>query len=246
MWYPIEIRHTPTEAEEQQVYDTIYTEQGIRQRDSLYLWFLDQAARYGRGRLLDVSCGEGWLVTLAQHMGFDAVGIDISLAGLQKFQSGDTHTRVFQANAQQLPFADNSFDAITNMGSLEHYFDPAEGVREMARVLHPDGVALVLVPNTFGLFGNVAHVMLYGEIYDDGQPLQRYASRGSWERLLAANGLRTEQVISCEYERPRTLHDLGLLLRQPAKMVRFLTGPLVPVNLSHILVFVCRKSKNPT
>ncbi|NJO84843.1 MAG: class I SAM-dependent methyltransferase, partial [Blastochloris sp.] len=35
------------------------------------------------------------------------------------------------------PFATNSFDTITNMGSLEHYFDPAEGVREMARVLAP-------------------------------------------------------------------------------------------------------------
>lgn len=242
MWYPIEIRHTPTEAEEQAVYDTIYAEQGIRQRDSLYLWFLEQAAHYGGGRLLDVSCGEGWLLILAQQLGFDPVGIDISLAGLHKFHAPDQHTRVMQANAQQLPFVDNSFDTITNMGSLEHYFDPAEGIREMARVLRPQGVSLILVPNSFGLFGNVAHVLKYGEIYDDGQPLQRYASRGSWQRLLAANGLRTERVLSCEYERPRTAHDLLNLLRRPAKMIRFATGPLVPVNLSHILVFVCRKA----
>jgi len=241
MWYPIEIRHTPTEAEEQAVYDTIYTEQGIRQRDSLYLWFLEQAARYGSGRLLDVSCGEGWLLVLAQRLGFDPVGIDISLAGLHKFRTPDQRTRVMQANAQQLPFVDNSFDTITNMGSLEHYFDPAEGIREMARVLRPQGVALILVPNSFGLFGNVAHVMKYGEIYDDGQPLQRYASRGSWQRLLAANGLHTERVLSCEYERPRTAHDMLRLLHRPAKIIRFATGPLVPVNLSHILVFVCRK-----
>lgn len=240
-WYPVEIRHTITEEQKQASYDTIYKTRGIRLRDSFYLWFLDVVRRYGRGRLLDVSCGEGTFLTFACRAGFAAVGIDFSIEALHKFQTDSGQAAIFQANAQQLPFDAASFDTVTNIGSLEHYFEPEIGVREMARVLRSDGVAVILLPNTFGFFGNITYVMRYGEVYDDGQPLQRYASRASWERLLSSNGLRVAHVIHYERERPRTLPDLIFLLTHPLKMIRILIAPLVPVNLGNMLVYICRK-----
>jgi SAM-dependent methyltransferase len=240
--YPIEIRHEPTEIAEQQAYNTIYAKQGIDQRDSFYLWFLDQVVRYGRGRLLDVSCGEGSFIRFARRAGFATIGIDFSAVALQKAQRRVPSTVLALANAQQLPFADNSFDVVTNIGSLEHYFDPAQGVREMARVLRPSGVALVLLPNAFGLFGNITHVLRHGEVYDDGQPLQRYATRASWERLLQYNGLIPDRVIGYEREAPRTLDDLRWLLRRPSKIARLLLSRFVPVNLGNMLIFVCHKA----
>ena len=240
--YPIEIRHEPTEIAEQQAYNTIYAKQGIEQRDSFYLWFLDQVARYGRGRLLDVSCGEGSFIRFARRAGFATTGIDFSAVALQKAQRRVPSTALALANAQQLPFTDNSFDVVTNIGSLEHYFDPAQGVREMARVLRPSGVALVLLPNAFGLFGNITHVLRHGEVYDDGQPLQRYATRASWERLLQYNGLIPDRVIGYEREAPRTLDDLRWFLRRPSKIARLLLSRFVPVNLGNMLIFVCHKA----
>jgi SAM-dependent methyltransferase len=240
--YPIEIRHEPTEIAEQQAYNTIYAKHGIDQRDSFYLWFLDQVVRYGRGRLLDVSCGEGSFIRFARRAGFATIGIDFSAVALQKAQRRVPSTVLALANAQQLPFADNSFDVVTNIGSLEHYFDPAQGVREMARVLRPSGVALVLLPNAFGLFGNITHVLRHGEVYDDGQPLQRYATRASWERLLQYNGLIPGRVIGYEREAPRTLDDLRWLLRRPSKIARLLLSRFVPVNLGNMLIFVCHKA----
>jgi SAM-dependent methyltransferase len=239
--YLIEIRHEQTEPAEQQAYDRIYSTRGINQRDSLYLWFLERVAHYGRGRLLDVSCGEGTFMRLARRAGFDAVGIDFSPAALQKNQRANAHNPVALANAQRLPFPENSFDVVTNIGSLEHYFDPAEAVREMARVLRPTGVALVWLPNAFGFFGNLTHVLHYGEIFDDGQPLQRYASRVSWERLLGENGLAVEQALGYERALPRTIPDLLWLLPRPQKFVRILLSPVLPVNLSDQLIFICRK-----
>jgi SAM-dependent methyltransferase len=239
--YPIEIRHESTVTAEQQAYDTIYATRGIGQRDSFYLWFLELVAKYGSGRLLDVSCGEGTFLRFARRAGFRASGIDFSAIALQKARGYVPGIALALANAQQLPFADHSFDIVTNIGSLEHYFDPAEGVREMARVLRPGGVALVLLPNTFGLFGNIAHVLRHGEVFDDGQPLQRYAARNSWDWLLHNNGLISERVIAYERELPRTLKDLLWTAGHPSKVARILIGPLIPVNLSHILVFVCHK-----
>jgi SAM-dependent methyltransferase len=241
--YLIEIRHEQTESAEQEAYDQIYSTRGINQRDSLYLWFLEQVARYGHGRLLDVSCGEGSFLHLARRAGFEAIGIDFSAAALRKSQRINSINQVALANAQQLPFSDNSFDVVTNIGSLEHYFDPAEAAREMTRVLRPGGVALVWLPNGFGIFGNVTHVLRYGEIHDDGQPLQRYASRRSWERLLGENGLATERVIGFERAMPRTLPDLLWLLSRPWKFVRIAASQVVSVNWADQLIFVCRKTK---
>jgi SAM-dependent methyltransferase len=240
-WYPVEICHTPTEQLEQQAYDMIYHEWGLTQQDSFYLWFLEHVARVAGGRLLDVSSGEGVFLSLARRSGFRAVGIDFSQVVLRKSQAYDAHASVAAANAQCLPFVDNCFDAVTNIGSLEHYFDPAEGVREMARVLRPGGTAAILVPNTFGLFGNIVYVWKHGEIFDDGQPLQRYACRRSWEKLLAANGLQTYQVLGFEQQAPRTMHDLLWMAQRPQKIVRWIISPLVPLNLSNMFVFFCRK-----
>lgn len=240
MAYLLEIRHETTERDEQHAYDTLYFERGIRQRDSFYLWFLEQVPHRGGGRLLDVSCGEGVFLGVARRAGLEAVGVDFSLVAVRKARLVSSQAAL--ANAQRLPFADNSFDYVTNIGSLEHYFDPVEGAREMARVLRRDGVAIILLPNAFGIFGNIWHVLRYGEIFDDGQPLQRYATRASWERLLRANGLVPNRVIPYEREAPRTARDLLWLLRRPWKIGRLLVAPFVPVNLSNILVFVCHKA----
>lgn len=241
-WYPIEIRHTPTEEAKQRAYDHLYVEDRLLQRDLHYLWFLDQVLRHAPppARLLDVSCGEGDFLRFARNAGYAATGIDFALAALQKIdRRHGVGIPALAANAQQLPFADASFDVVTNIGSLEHYFDPAEGAREMARVLRPGGTALVLLPNAYGIFGNVLHVLRHGEVFDDGQPLQRYATRGSWQRLLADHGLRTRRVLVLERPLPRTRRDLAWMLRRPHTFVRAFFGALVPPNLGDLLVFVC-------
>lgn len=241
-WYPIEIRHTPTEDAEQRAYDGLYTQDKLRQSDSQYLWFLAQVRRYAPppARLLDVSCGEGDFMQFARRAGYDAMGIDFSLAALRKLnERGGAGIPSVASNAQALPFADASFDVVTNIGSLEHYFDPAEGAREMARVLRPGGKALVLLPNAYGVFGNILHVLKHGEVFDDGQPLQRYATRGSWQRLLAEQGLHTRRVLVLERPAPRTRRDLARMLGRPLAFVRAAIGGLVPPNLGDLLVFVC-------
>ncbi|MFV9506373.1 MAG: class I SAM-dependent methyltransferase [Oscillochloridaceae bacterium umkhey_bin13] len=244
-WYPIEIRHTATELAERDAYDTLYRERGLHQRDSLYLWFLEQAQRYQPppARLLDVSCGEGDFLRFARQVGYSAMGMDFAQAALQQLDQRGGHTiPVVAANAQDLPFAPASFDLVTNLGSLEHYFVPEQGVAEMARVLRPGGTALVLLPNAYGLFGNVSYVLRHGEVFDDGQPLQRYATRGSWQHLLDEHGLRTSHVLGLERPRPRTRSDLAWALRRPQTWVRVVLGPLVPTNLGDLLIFVCERA----
>jgi len=50
-------------------------------------------------------------------------------------------------NAEQMPFADHSFDAVFMMGALHHIGDPAAAVAECVRVLAPDGAICIMEPN---------------------------------------------------------------------------------------------------
>jgi SAM-dependent methyltransferase len=242
----IEIRHAHirTPVDEIKDYDRIYGERGIRHLDSLYLWILSLLnARPGQ-TLLDVSSGEGSLVYFALQHGLRAYGIDFSFAALKRGVADYSLHSVWVSNAEHLPIADYSFDFVTNIGSVEHYFQPEMAIQEMRRVLKPEGVACILVPNTFSLFGNVKYAWQVGDVFDDGQPLQRYNTRRGWHRLLEENGLIPFKIIKYEREWPRTGKDCLWYLKHPLKIVKLLVSPLVPINLANSLVYLCHPSNS--
>ena len=89
----------------------------------------------------------GW----AAHRGARAYGIDISEPTVR--QAGAAFTRdsgplrAAAADVRALPFRDASFDLIYSMGTIEHFDETEQAVREMARVLKPGGRAIIGVPN---------------------------------------------------------------------------------------------------
>jgi SAM-dependent methyltransferase len=238
----IEIRHAEINRshDSQRAYDALYHGPGIAQMDSFYLWILHLLpARPGQS-LLDISTGEGALVNFARRAGLRAYGFDFSTAAANlaaRRQPGN----IWVGDAQQMSIADRGFDFVVNLGSLEHYLDMAVSVRESARILRAEGWACYLLPNTYSVFGNFKYAWKTGEVFDDGQPLQRYNTRGGWQRLLEANGLSVKRVVKYERVWPRTWADAVWYLRRPAKIVRLLMTPFVPVNLANCLVYLCQK-----
>lgn len=235
----IEIRHVGDADELRSAYEGIYAGEGIRHSDSFYRWILGLMQPEGGRCLLDIACGQGRLPGLAAGLGIEAHGIDLSAQALRHGLGWETH--LVTANGQWLPYADGTFDYVTNIGSLEHYVDLAAGVREMARVLRDGGTACVLLPNTFSLLGNVLYAWHNGRTADDGQPIQRYAARYEWQDLLSAGGLAVRRTVKYEQERPRTLADLRQILRRPKTFMRLLLSPFVPLNLANSFVYLCRK-----
>lgn len=235
----IEIRHVAGTT--RGAYNDIYQGTGLRHDDRFVDWLLAQLSLPAAATLLDVACGEAQLPLAARRRGLRAYGVDLSDIGLARGLAGGSNTGLAAADGEALPFPDGAFDIVTNIGSLEHYTRPLQGVVEMARVLAPDGHAAVLVPNTFGLRWNVLYAWRHGDPHDDGQPLQRYGSRGQWQRLLAAGGLRVERVIGYESreELPASWAEWLGVVRHPSRILVPLAEWL-PVDMASMFVFICR------
>src|SRR5580765_6392874 len=91
------------------------------------------------------------ILAWAAHRGARAFGIDIAEPTVIQARAafaGDTGPlRAATADVRTLPFRDASFDAIYSMGTIEHFDETEQAVREMARVLKPGGRAIIGVPN---------------------------------------------------------------------------------------------------
>jgi demethylmenaquinone methyltransferase / 2-methoxy-6-polyprenyl-1,4-benzoquinol methylase len=98
------------------------------------------------GRALDVACGSGKLTAaLRRHARAGlVVGLDFSASMLREAARRSPGPAYIRGDALLLPFPDGTFEAVTIAFGLRNLADPELGMREMRRVLRPDGVALVL------------------------------------------------------------------------------------------------------
>jgi demethylmenaquinone methyltransferase / 2-methoxy-6-polyprenyl-1,4-benzoquinol methylase len=95
-------------------------------------------------RVLDVATGTGMVAAelLARCPSCTVVGLDQSaemLAGARTRFAGDGRVELVEGQAEALPFAAESFDALTFTYLLRYVEDPAATLRELARVLKPGG-----------------------------------------------------------------------------------------------------------
>jgi ubiquinone/menaquinone biosynthesis C-methylase UbiE len=113
-----------------------------RWRDPVQRASLD-ALHIGAGdRLLDVGCGTGAASRSAASVAASVVGIDLSpemIRQAQQLAGGFANVHFEIADSEHLPFEDGAFTAVLCSNSFHHYPDPARAVREMARVLAPEG-----------------------------------------------------------------------------------------------------------
>jgi SAM-dependent methyltransferase len=104
-----------------------------------------------RPRILDVGCGTGANLILLSQFG-DAEGVDVSQDAL-RFCRERGLVNVRQGSGEQLPYADGDFDLVTALDVVEHMDDDVGGLREMRRVLRPNGRVLIIVPTFMFLWG---------------------------------------------------------------------------------------------
>jgi SAM-dependent methyltransferase len=130
-------------------------------------------------RYLDLSCGDMQMLASAAAVTPRVHGLDMSVAALAAGTKRHGALAVVQGDAQRLPFADDSFDRVSCMGSLEHYPDASAALCEMRRVVAPGGRVLFTVPNARWPFLR---------FWPDPQPLHTIHDLDGWREILAEHG----------------------------------------------------------
>ena len=95
------------------------------------------------GRVLDLGCGTGEMLALLKRRSKFVVGVDLSEGMLKEARRKNPEVALIQADADRLPFADQTFDAVVSITLLQNVPSPSKTLGEIARVLKLGGFAVV-------------------------------------------------------------------------------------------------------
>ena len=119
---------------------------------SQYWWsnrfYATLARRYGKHgtRLLEIGSGLGHLVWQLEDS-FETHGLDINYWAVKESKAVIQKSSLQTASAQELPFANQSFNVVIIKHSVEHLPDPQKAIKEIGRVTEKDGTLILATPN---------------------------------------------------------------------------------------------------
>lgn len=145
--------------------------------------------------LLDVASGPGYVAAAAAERGAIATGVDFSAPMVAEAARRYSKANFRHGDAEALPFADGSFDAVTMNFGLLHLGDPDKALAEACRVLRPGGRLAFTVwakPEETAGFGiTLGAIQTHGNTrvpLPDGPPFFRFSDWAESKRSLAAAG----------------------------------------------------------
>jgi SAM-dependent methyltransferase len=179
-------------------------------RAPLARWLAAEAAHAGADlgpyRLLDVGCGEMPYLSLFQpHVG-EVVGMD----------TWDNPRASLRGVIESIPAGDASFDVVLCAQVLEHVDDPAQGIRELARVTRPGGRVLLSTHGAMVYHPNPVDLWRW-----TGAGLERlFTENGDWASVTVSAGSGTASSLAML----NAIYLEHVLRRTPLRVVR---GPVV-------------------
>ncbi|MDP3908930.1 MAG: class I SAM-dependent methyltransferase, partial [Gemmatimonadales bacterium] len=183
----------------------------------------------------------------ARARGIDAVGVDLSDQAVRLATQVAPGARVAVGAGEAIAFRAATFDFVTCLGSLEHFLDMEQGLREMQRVATPAARFCIMVPNQDFLGWT-----LLGHQGTAQQDINEHLlSLAGWRRLFTTNGFEVLRVTPDRWHAIRWRSGGG---GGGGGGGRRITGPLLeigwrllPLRWQYQFVFLlARRSTRPT
>jgi methionine biosynthesis protein MetW len=193
------------------------------------------------GSCLDVGCGDGRSIgLLLRDCVGSYLGVDVSEAAVASSRELGLDARRI-SDAGELPFEDDSFDAVVCLEVLEHLFAPHEAAAEALRVLRPGGTYIATVPNVayWRWRRDLAVAGTWNPFGDEDSvdapwrdPHIRFFTVAAFERMLARVGFASIEVGGHEGEVLGTWRLSGVARAFPPvrrRLYRRLDAALLPL-----------------
>lgn len=145
-----------------------------------------------KGRILDIGAGVGDFLQVAKNDGWETIGIEPSAKAKTIAKSKGVS---FVEDLSQLE--NNSFDIITMWHVLEHVPDLENQIKELKRLLKPNGTVIIAVPNFKS--HDALHYGKYWAAYDVPIHLWHF-SKTAIKKLFAKEDLHLVKVLPMKFD----------------------------------------------
>ncbi|MFH0753395.1 MAG: class I SAM-dependent methyltransferase [Candidatus Omnitrophota bacterium] len=124
--------------------------------DERFTWVMKELMAGISGvRVLDVGCGEGTLLRMLKDAGHQIQGVDAAQTGKDLCLQKGLPCEVVDISRAVFPFADDSFDVVLCLETLEHLENPYHCISQIKRVLKKGGTFIASIPNPKSLHGYI-------------------------------------------------------------------------------------------
>ena len=169
---------------------------------------LDVVSRMApKGRLLDVGCGTGSLITQLALRGYEVHGVDMSEECVTRTRENlrlfvpENQIDIKKGSAEKIDYPDGHFDIVIAAEVLEHVENDSLAVREIYRVLRPGGVCVITVPANPALW----------DVSDEMAGHKRRYSKQDILALFTATSFQVERFLFLGFPLMRLYHRLIFL-----------------------------------
>ena len=166
-------------------------------------------------RLLDAGCGAGLALVLAAQRGAVVTGLDASAGLLAVARERLPDADLRKGDLEALPYADDSFDAVTAFNSVPYAGDPTAALREIKRVARPGQRVAITTWGRPEQCEMRAVLSAIGSLLPPPPPgaggAFALAAPGALEALVESAGLAAERAI--DVTTPYTHHDFETAVR---------------------------------
>lgn len=153
---------------------------------------LISSLQQSKGSLLDIGAGTGDFLFVAKNNGWNAVGIEPSEKAKSIAQS-----KGVELKSSLSDFDDNSFDIITMWHVLEHVPDLEYQIKELKRLVKPNGSIIIAVPN-FKSF-DATYYKEFWAAYDVPRHLWHF-SKTAIKKLFTKEDLELVQILPMKFD----------------------------------------------
>ncbi len=185
-------------------------------------------------KLLDVACGAGRLLEVAQNYDVKIHGVDISENAIGHAQRKLPNAKLSTGNAENLPYSDGQFDYVTCIGSLERFIELDKALAEQYRVGKSTARYCFMVRNSNTLSWKFMKEGL-GMKNTDGH--QGAKSLEEWSAAIEKMGFKIERVVADQWPRKRLMRFVS-----PRMNYKKINSTILPIDYASEFIFLATKA----